>query len=243
MEYRDGKNVLVFAYFTISQQIAQICSEPLFDPEEVEGYVNDLKMYEYYPFPGTIFLWSEYYLSSGETHKLKIYFPKESADGETKIPSYLFITFPPYDTVLSLDEAKIIWRKTQDTDWYFSDLYFYFYDSLGYTIGTEEKFVNTKDTFVEIKPIIEKWFSDSGASYAETEAYILPVSCPLPSEPGNIKGDARGYLLGYGDGDYVYFKIGKVPWNKGKKKFVLKKSEKIKNKLIEKIKEEFLSSF
>lgn len=247
VEYKDGKNVFIFAVFENWRQQVQIFSEPLFDVDEVEAYVNDNKMYGSWSWLGWIILHSVYYLSPGELHRLKVDFPGGSANGEVRIPFYLYITFPPDDTILPLNEAKIVWKKTQDADWYSSHFYFWFYDSLYYYIGRERKFISTKDTFIEIKPVIEEWFIDSGAVYAEVEAYLVPVSGPFPSELGNIKGDARGYLLGYGVEDLVnfYIYIGKRPLKKIERKFVLKDKDRkyIKENLIERIKEEFLKYF
>ena len=160
-----------------------------------------------FTYPGHIMFGNELYLSTGTNYKLTLTSNIGSTQGTVKLPGSTSITQPYNGQLFPLGQnITCMWT---DVGASYYEVYYYIdgYDNNGWWVDGIEK-----DTFVSTNSLIlpAGLFNMSGAVSYEVDFDVQPFEGPLPKPgiSGNMTGTIKGFLVAYGNYDYVYFYVG-----------------------------------
>ncbi len=201
MLYDDGQQGIL-----VSDPIADIAQSQL----QIGWGKETTSVFPYeFTYPGYIGFMNVLYLSAGTNYKLTLTSNIGSTQGTVKMPDMTTITQPTDWQVIPIGQITCLWT---DASVSYYEAYYYIdgYDNNGGWVGGIEK-----DTFVSTNSFIlpAGLFNMSGAVRYEVDFEVQPFEGPLPSPgvSGNMTGTIKGFLVAYGDYDYIYFYVGSAP--------------------------------
>lgn len=200
--YDDGQQGLLFSDPIADTALSQLQIEWGKDTTSVFPY-------EFYS-TGYIGFYDELYLSASTNYKLTLTSNIGSSQGTIKMPDTTTIT-QPYDwQVIPLGQnITCLWTDAGSSCY---EVYYYIdgYDSYYNWVGEIYK-----DTFVSTTSLTlpAGLFNISGAVRYEVDFEVQPFEGPLPSPgvSGNMTGTIKGFLIAYGNYEYVNFYVGSAP--------------------------------
>lgn len=194
---------------------AMLASDPIADPDRSEleiSWGDSSRVFsEEYVYPGYIGFDDPHWLTPETAYAVQLTSNVGGCEGTIVLPGAVGITRPSWRDTLPLGvDVQCVWTPAEGADGYRVLYYADGYDSSGHYIGSCGEY----DDFIWVRTvslvIAASFFDLPGAAYYEVYLDVFPMAGPAP-EPGasgNMSGSVRGFLVGYGTGDFMLFYVG-----------------------------------
>lgn len=196
-----------------AEQEAQLISDPIADPNQVEVVIKWDTLTHTFPFIewdwSGIYLYDTLSLDTLEDYKIRLESDVGNCEGTVTLPGYT--AFPEIqlnDTFPLGEDITVAWDTAQGADYYniFYDLATF--DSTGLFIGwVYDTVIYTYSTSIIIPYSV---FNKLDSPYYLVLFRVTPCSgvMPVPEDSGNMTGSVIGFLVAEGIGHMTYFWVG-----------------------------------
>ncbi len=133
-----------------------------------------------------------------------------NCQGSMALPDSAYINAPTSGSILPIGSVTCTWATATRAEWYMVYYYAYAYSSYNYSY-----WVGWKDTITTGNSITlpASYFNYPDAQYYEVYAVVFPYRGPKPqaNSTGNMTGTIKGFLVGEGMYDDIFFYVGTPP--------------------------------
>lgn len=206
----ETKSFIVFCMLEEFFSLVELTSDPMPDinsfnaTKEWDG--NSITFLERYITSGKVKLYDFTGNTLGTTYTVKVTSNLGNAEGSITLPESISITQPSYKDTVPIGDVTMSWSST-GADWYGLHFYIYACDSFGYQVNWEDldTLITTTTLFIP-----SSHFNVTGAVYyyVSGSIYANAGPPPIPGTSGNMTGTLKGFLVGFGDNESIYFYVG-----------------------------------
>lgn len=207
----------IFAEIYSNQAEVEILSEPSLDPASANAWVFyenvQVTLQHKDARPGKLVIMDNWPgIASGIRCSLEVSTQLGASRGAAVVPRPVDFYRPSSNDTLPWADISFAWSLSPGA-WYLLDVDYAAYDANRTWLGYADTQVVMADTSAVIPLAFIQKYPGATILYASAEVY--PYTGPRPGEAGNLSGDIRGYLLGSGYWDNIYFYVGSPPLGLG----------------------------